>query len=43
MNFIKPYPSENRAVLHTATRDFFDHPQTADKSERSCAVSAARD
>ena len=26
-NFIENYPSENRAVLHTATRDFFDEPQ----------------
>lgn len=29
MNFVKPYPSENRAVLHTATRDLFDHPRNA--------------
>lgn len=29
MNFIEGYASENRAVLHTATRDFFDMPQTA--------------
>jgi glucose-6-phosphate isomerase len=26
LNFIKGFPSENRSVLHTATRDFFDHP-----------------
>jgi len=26
LNTIKNYPSENRAVLHTATRDFFDAP-----------------
>lgn len=25
INFIKGYPSENRAVLHTATRDFFQN------------------
>lgn len=26
VNFIKGYPSENRAALHTATRDFFSNP-----------------
>lgn len=26
LNYIKGYESENRAVLHTATRDFFDNP-----------------
>lgn len=25
LNFIKGFPSENRGVLHTATRDFFDY------------------
>ncbi|MEI8366538.1 MAG: glucose-6-phosphate isomerase [Parachlamydiaceae bacterium] len=29
LNFIQGYPSENRSVLHTATRDFFDHPNPA--------------
>lgn len=29
LNFIQGFPSENRAVLHTATRDFFDQPNTA--------------
>ena len=29
LNFIQGYPSENRAVLHTATRDFFEHPNPA--------------
>lgn len=29
LNRIEGFPSENRAVLHTATRDFFEHPQTA--------------
>jgi glucose-6-phosphate isomerase len=28
LNFIEGYPSENRAVLHTATRDFFENPNT---------------
>lgn len=27
-NFIKGHPSENRAVLHTALRDFFHHPNS---------------
>ncbi len=35
MNFVKPYPSENRAVLHTATRDFFEHPRTAPKAKEA--------
>jgi len=26
LNFIEGYPSENRSVLHTALRDFFDRP-----------------
>ncbi len=29
MNFIQNVPCENRAVLHTATRDFFDDPRTS--------------
>lgn len=29
MNFIRGFPCENRAVLHTATRDFFEHPNSA--------------
>ncbi len=29
MNFIEGYPSENRPVLHTATRDFFGSPNSA--------------
>lgn len=29
LNYIQDFPSERRAVLHTATRDFFDHPQAA--------------
>lgn len=28
VNFIEGFPSEKRAALHTATRDFFDSPQT---------------
>lgn len=37
INRIEGYASENRAVLHTATRDFFDSPQTT-----QAAASAAR-
>lgn len=38
MNFVKPYPSENRAVLHTATRDFFEHPQTAPTAKQAAQL-----
>ncbi len=38
MNFIKNYPSENRPALHTATRDFFDHPQTAPVAKKATQV-----
>lgn len=37
INLIKGYKSENRSVLHTATRDFFENPQTGKN-----AVEAAR-
>jgi glucose-6-phosphate isomerase len=37
LNTIHGYPSENRSVLHTATRDFFDNPNPA-----KAAVEAAR-
>lgn len=36
LNRIEGFPSENRAVLHTAMRDVFSHPQTSQE-----AVSAA--
>ncbi|MCB1111992.1 MAG: glucose-6-phosphate isomerase [Chlamydiales bacterium] len=39
INFIRGYPSENRAVLHTATRDFFDDPIQA-KPAREAAEMA---
>lgn len=32
VNKIDGYPSENRPVLHTATRDFFDQPHTSQKA-----------
>lgn len=38
MNFVKPYPSENRAVLHTATRDLFDQPKTASKAKEAALL-----
>lgn len=33
LNKIEGYPSESRAVLHTATRDFFDHPNTSENAK----------
>lgn len=41
MNYVKPYPSENRPALHTATRDFFDHPQTTREAKEASTL--ARD
>lgn len=38
MNFVKPYPSENRAALHTATRDLFDNPRTAPKAKEAAGL-----
>lgn len=38
VNFIEHYPSENRPALHTATRDFFDHPQTASKAKEAAQL-----
>lgn len=38
INFIQSHPSENRAVLHTATRDLFDHPQTAPKAKEAAQL-----
>lgn len=35
MNFVKPYSSENRSVLHTATRDFFQRPRTSPKAQEA--------
>lgn len=34
-NYIENYPSENRSVLHTATRDFFENPQTEAKAQEA--------
>lgn len=38
MNFINGYPSENRTVLHTAMRDFFDNPQTGKAAAEATAL-----
>lgn len=35
LNYIKGFPSENREVLHTAVRDFFDHPNTAKPAQEA--------
>ncbi len=35
MNFVCATPSENRSVLHTAVRDFFDHPCQAKKAKEA--------
>ena len=35
LNYIEGYPSENRAVLHTAVRDFFDVPQGAKAAQEA--------
>lgn len=40
VNFIEGYPSEKRSALHTATRDFFDSPQTT--PEAQFATNAAK-
>ncbi len=38
MNFIEGYPSENRPVLHTALRDFFDHPNPSDVAKNAAKL-----
>lgn len=38
INFIEGYPSENRAVLHTAVRDFFDHPNSAKAAKEAASM-----
>lgn len=35
MNFVRAAPSENRSVLHTAVRDFFDNPCQARKAKEA--------
>lgn len=38
INFIHRYPSEDRAVLHTATRDFFENPQQAEDAKEAAKL-----
>jgi len=37
LNKIEGYPSENRAALHTATRDFFDQLQQSPEAKKAAA------
>ncbi|MDR3624803.1 MAG: glucose-6-phosphate isomerase [Chlamydiales bacterium] len=38
INKIEGFPSENRSVLHTAMRDFFDHPQTSEVASKAAIL-----
>ncbi|MFN4174873.1 MAG: glucose-6-phosphate isomerase, partial [Parachlamydiaceae bacterium] len=38
LNFIEGYPSENRSVLHTALRDFFDRPNPSKVAKEASAL-----
>lgn len=38
VNCIHGFPSENRAVLHTATRDFFSHPNSSPEASKATAL-----
>jgi len=38
LNCIHGYPSENRAVLHTAMRDLFEHPQSSPVASQATAL-----
>lgn len=38
VNCIEGYPSENRPALHTATRDFFDHPNPAPAAKEAAQL-----
>lgn len=42
MNVIEGYASENRPALHTALRDLFDHPQTAELARSATALARAQ-
>lgn len=39
MNFIEGFPSEERPVLHTATRDFFEHPHREKEAQDAAKLS----
>lgn len=41
INKIEGYPSENRSVLHTAMRDFFDHPQVSVAAKEAALLAKA--
>lgn len=41
VNFIEGYPSEKRPALHTATRDFFDSPQTTPEAQSAAKMAKA--
>lgn len=38
VNYIEGYPSENRAALHTAVRDFFENPNPAKPAKEAAAL-----
>ncbi len=38
INFIEGFESERRQVLHTAVRDFFDHPNEAEAAKEATAL-----
>lgn len=38
VNFVEGYPSENRAALHTAVRDFFENPNPAKPAKEAAAL-----
>lgn len=40
LNRIEGFPSENRAVLHTAMRDVFDHPLTTSAAQSASRLAA---
>lgn len=41
LNRIEGFPCENRTVLHTAMRDFFDNPQTAPSAKKAAELAKA--
>jgi glucose-6-phosphate isomerase len=41
INFIEGFPSENRAVLHTAVRDFFENPQNSKAAKEAAELAKA--
>lgn len=41
LNFIEGFPSENRPVLHTAVRDFFENPNPSPKAKEAANLALA--